>query len=116
MSRATVYDRLHNRLMSGEGLRPVLRYARLSPVNVVRIDHSVSPFQLGRYAVTFYFDDGAECLTYWQDWRVLLTWLAARRSWSVERVRLASTGPDIPSAHAGVAALQKRGVSMIGFR
>lgn len=116
MARTIVYDRLgYNRLCAGEGLRPVLRYARKSPVNVVTIGHSQSTFRDGRYSVTFYFDDGATCETFWQDWRVLFDWLAARRSWSVGRVTRKVDGPDVHYDHAGLTALRKRGTVTTGF-
>jgi hypothetical protein len=41
----------------------------------------------GGYEVTLYWPhSGDHAVTYWQDWRVLLDWLKARRSWSIERV------------------------------
>lgn len=117
MTRAIVYDRLgYNRLAAGEGLRPVLRYARASPVNVVTLDYSKSTFRDGRYSVIFYFDDGATCETFWQDWRVLLDWLKARRSWSVTRVTLKPEGPNVPHNDPRLAALRKRGTATTGFR
>lgn len=79
-----VYDRLGRTLMTGAGLRPVLRYARKSPVNVVKCKpHDVNK---DKYAVTFYYDDGASCETQWSDWRVLCDWLLSRRSWGVGRL------------------------------
>jgi len=116
MARTVVYDSLgYNRLCAGEGLRPVLRYARVSPVNVVTINHSQSTFRDGRYSVVFHFDDGASCETFWQDWRVLFDWLAARRSWSVERVTRKANGPDIHYDHAGLARLRAKGTVTTGF-
>lgn len=92
--RSTVTDRLHKVLMRGEGLRPVLRYARISPCTVVRVDLAVNAGQVGNYAVTFYFEDASQSLTYWADWRVLLDWLRSRHSWtSLYRIRFAH--PDL---------------------
>lgn len=77
-----VYDRLGITVTRGAGLRPVLRHARKSSVNVV----SCKPNSHDGYYVEFWFDDGARCGTQWADWRVLLDWLHARRSWSVGRL------------------------------
>jgi len=116
MPRNTVYDRLgYTRLCAGEGLRPVLRYARVSPVSVVTIGYSDAAFTKGRYSVVFYFDDGATCETFWQDWRVLFDWLAARRSWSVERVTRKTNAPAIPYTDAGLARLRAKGTVTTGF-
>lgn len=113
-----VTDLCRNVLMQGKGLRPVLRYTRRSPVNYVRVDHSVAPGQTGRqYAVTFYFDDRAQCLTYWSDIEVLLDWLASRRSWGIDRVRFADTAHDLFEAHGGSIAarrLRDRGTLVLG--
>lgn len=106
-----VTDLTRNVLMRGEGLRPVLRYARKRPVDVVRVD----PDPTGGWEVTFYFDGGAECLTRWQDWRVLIHWLRARRSWSFHRVRFAE--PELYAAaltHPGVQAMRMDGVEIAG--
>lgn len=77
----SVYDRLGKTVTRGAGLRPVLRHASKSPVNVI----SCKPNSSGGYYVEFWFDDGARCGTQWSDWRVLLDWLHRRRSWSVGR-------------------------------
>lgn len=106
-----VTDLCRNVLMSGEGLRPVLRYARKSPVNVVRVDISVN--DPTRYAVTFYYDDGAQCVTSWADANVLVDWLIARRSWSFHRLNVAA--PYISErleGHVGLKLLHKRGVEV----
>lgn len=81
----TVYKQ-RTALMQGKGLRPVLRYCRVSPVYCVRLETTTSPIGFQKYGATFYFDDGAECSVTWQDWRVFLTWILARRSWSVDRI------------------------------
>lgn len=100
-------------LMSGKGLRPVIRYARVSPVIRVRVDYSVE--MPGTYGVTFYFDDGAQCFTRWADWRVTLDWLLARRSWSVDRVYFAHPGMiEDATDRASAAALRKRGTNVVG--
>ena len=77
-----------NTVATSRNLRGVLTFARSHPVDVVRITalpgHS--------YRVIFYFHNahGAHysAETVWAGWRVLCDWLAARRSWSVERVNI----------------------------
>lgn len=102
-------------LTQGEGLRPVLRYARHSPVFRVRLDHSVGVGTVGQYAVTFYFDDGARATTLWADWRVLLDWLLARRSWAVDRVFVAEPFLlDKVDAHRAATKLRARGTNVVG--
>jgi hypothetical protein len=111
----TVTDHVRSVLMRGIGLRPVLRYARTSPVTVVRIDHSVHPLHPTDYAVTFYFADGAQSVVRFADWRVALTFVLARRSWSVERVRFAHA--DLFEAAITlpeVAQLRARGTAVAG--
>lgn len=85
-----IYDRIGKRIMCGKGLRPVIRYARLSPVNVISCK-PIDGGSRGQYAVTFHYDDGASCATWWADWRVLCDWLSARRSWGVNRLTFHST-------------------------
>jgi hypothetical protein len=105
-------------LMQGEGLRPVLRFARKHPVSVIRVDHSVN--KPGHYAVTFYFEmphghGHAECCVLFADWRVLLDFVLARRSWSVDRIRFAEIGLfEYATTTLRVAALRKRGTTVCG--
>lgn len=113
LNETRITDRLHNVLMRGKGLRPILRYAAHHPVDAIRVDYSVN--EPSQYAVTFYFADGAQGLTRWGDWRVLVDWLLARRSWSFHRLRFAP--PDLKAEafdHLGVHALRKRGVEIAG--
>lgn len=116
-----IVDRQHNTLSRGKDLAVVLNWARKHPVEVIRVDYyAVNEGRLGNYAVTFYFDCKGRiptsCLTYWGDWRVLLTWLLARRSWAaLHRLRFAHPG-TFELAHADVRAikLRERGVSICG--
>lgn len=101
--------------MWGRNLAVVLRYARKYPVEGVRIDHAINVDKRGEYAVTFYFSDGCQCVTYWASWHVLLGWLVDRRSWAIEIVRVASTGPRIPFNHVDAYNLRRRGVETAGF-
>lgn len=95
-------------LMQGKNLAVVMRYARVSPVVVVRIRRSVTGPST---VLDFEYDDGAHCVTYWADWRVALDWIRARRSWSVDRV-LVSDGMYADMAQQkpqALAAIRKRG-------
>lgn len=98
-------------LMEGKNLAVVTRYARVSPVVVVRIRRSVTDVR--NTILDFEYDDGAHCVTYWADWRVALDWIRARRSWSVDRV-LVSDGLYAVmcadgSAHKSIDAIRARG-------
>lgn len=69
-------------------MRGVSEHARkTSPVKVVRIGSRDE--KTGRYPVNFHFDNGDECRIGFDDWKVALLFVAERRSWAVERVRLA---------------------------
>jgi hypothetical protein len=108
-----IYDRLGKQVMSGKGLRPVLRYVRTSPVNVISCK-PIDGGDRGQYAVTFYFDNGASCSTWWQDWRVLCDWLTARKSWGVNRLTFHTTmqGDILTEDHgwnARIKRIQKAG-------
>lgn len=84
-----VCDRLHKTVRSSKNLAAVLVHARRNPVTVVevrRLDREDFAEQF--YGVAFHFDDGSSALTTWADWTVVLEWLAARRSWSIDRVNL----------------------------
>ena len=71
---------------TSKNLRGILSFAREHPVNVV----TVADNGAGDYQVAFYFDGRLpySAVTSWADWRVLLRWLAARRSWSIERITI----------------------------
>jgi hypothetical protein len=104
-------------LARGGDLAVVLRYARRYPVEVIRVDLSVEHRE--QYAVTFYFDPErhqGHCLTYWGDWRVLLDWLMARRSWTaLHRIRFAHSETfDLAHVDVRTAKLRARGVTVCG--
>lgn len=92
--RIAIRDRMHQKAASGRNLACVLRYARKSPAARVTIGDSRRSDAPGPYVVNFQFDDGAFALTYWQDWRVALRWLVARRSWSIKRLSILLTGDE----------------------
>jgi hypothetical protein len=117
----TLTDRLYTVHARGKDLAAVLRWARMYPVEVIRIDHDTSYRE--PYTVTFYFNcEGSEpytCVTHWGDWRVLFDWLLARRSWgSVHRITIGHDATaNIVLAGSGdhrVALLRKKGISVIG--
>lgn len=86
--RESVCVHLDNRLVkSSRNLRGILDYARISPVERVDCQRllSESPGGPQFYPVTFFYDNGAIGQADFQDWRVLVDWIKARRSWAVER-------------------------------
>jgi hypothetical protein len=108
-----VVDLCRNVLMTGEGLRPVLRYARRHHVTAIRVDISV--VRPSHYAVTFYFDDHAQCVTTWADWRVLLDWLVERRSWAPDRIRFAHEGTyEQALEDPRLVAIRAKGIEVAG--
>ncbi len=118
-----ITDHIHNVLARDKNLAVVLRWASKHPVEVIRIDLAVNEGKIGQYAVTFYFDcegnSPTQALTYWADWRVLLDWLLARRSWtSLHRITFGHDG-TFAQATAGsgdfrIAKLRQRGVQICG--
>lgn len=104
--RNTVYDRLGKTQMTGQNLRPVLRYARVSPVNVIAVKPGDGA---GHYDVTFYYDNGAECRTCWADWRVLLDWLHSRRSWGANRLTFDTKIPGVDLTDRRFARIRAAG-------
>lgn len=82
----TVYDRHGATLCRSKNLRGLLTYYRANPDDLV-VKVAEDSVSAGNYKVTFFFSNGgAQCLTNWADWRVLLDWIRARRTWSVNRV------------------------------
>jgi hypothetical protein len=77
---------------TGRNLACVMRFAAKHPVDVVVVE--AMPDQ--SYRVEFYFSNphGAhfQTVTTWADSRVLVDWLAARRSWAVERITFIGEG------------------------
>ena len=81
-----VYDRHGKTIRKSANLRGVLAHYSAKPDDIV-----VKVVETGRtggyYKVTFFWPhSGDEAITQWADWRVLLDWLRARRSWSIARV------------------------------
>lgn len=67
-------------------LRGILDYARVSPVQSIDCQRLISETSDARlYSVTFLYDNGAIGESDWNDWRVLVHWIKARRSWDVQR-------------------------------
>ena len=80
-----VYSRVGAPLRRPANLRGVLAHYSSNPEDlVVKVKDDNTR---GGFAVTFFWPRcGDHCETHWHDWRVLLDWLKARRSWSIERV------------------------------
>lgn len=79
----TVYN-MHGKVMrTSRNLRGLLEHYRANPADVVVkvVERDRSSF----YA-TVYWPNGDHANSVWEDWRVLLEWLKARRSWSIARV------------------------------
>ena len=90
-----IFDGHGRTVATSKNLRGVLTFARKHPVDVVTVAHGVADHT---YSVTFYFSNAGSiaftCETTWQDWRVVMQWIAARRSWSVERVTFIGEWPQ----------------------
>ena len=77
-----IFDRHGATISKSKNLAGLMRYYSAHPADlVIKVRECPNGF-----AVTFFFDDGVEAHTVWGDWRVLLDWLRARRSWSIKRV------------------------------
>ena len=71
-----------------KNLRGVLRRASKFTVDAVWCCHA-KPFAHGElpyYDVQFEFSDGSIAFTEWADWRVLVDWIKARRSWRISKI------------------------------
>lgn len=82
-----VYNMHGQTVRTSQNLRGLLTHYRAKPHDVVvKVLGLANTGSDGLYPVTFYWPDGDHAVTHWADWRVLLRWLDARRSWSVARV------------------------------
>ena len=103
-------------LMRSKNLRAVLRYASKSEVQCISVDLSVNypGDPKNGYAVTFFYYDGAQALTHWADWRVLLDWIAQRRSWrNLDRITIKhrDLAPMLRDARAN--RLRDKGINVV---
>ena len=80
-----VYDMLGRTTRSSKNLRGILDHYSAKPADLV-IKVCQSRIDPHNYEVTFFWPDGDHGVTKWADWRILLDWLRARRSWSISRV------------------------------
>lgn len=104
----------HDVAMEGKDLAVVQRYARLSPVVLIRIRRSVETH--GVSIVEFVYDDGANCVTRWADWRVALRWIRARRTWScIDRITVHDGMYDAMEREmpATLVAIRQRGTRVL---
>lgn len=109
-----VYHANHDVAMEGKDLAVVKRYARLSPVVLIRIRRSVE--SIGVSIVEFVYDDGAHCVTRWNDWRVALRWIRARRTWvCIDRITVHDGMYDAMAREmpATLTAIRKRGTNVL---
>jgi hypothetical protein len=79
----TVYNMHGKVLHTSRNLRGLLEHYRRNPSDVVV---KVADRDGASYCVTVFWPNGDEANSVWADWRVLLDWLKARRSWSINRV------------------------------
>lgn len=78
---ATIYHK-GQAVKRSKNLRGIIEYARqTSDVAEITVERLTNPDKGTFYPVTFIFRNGAECSVDWADWRVLVRWIKARRSW-----------------------------------
>lgn len=80
-----IYDRLGQTIRRSQDLRGLLEHVRRNRDDlVIKITESDN-----KYQVTVYWPASGEhgCTTF-VDWRVLLDWLASRRSWSIDKIKI----------------------------
>lgn len=104
-----VYDMHGKTIRRSANLRGVLAHYRAKPADIVV---KVAQNGNGSYNVTFYWPDGDYALSYWNDWRVLLDWLKARRSWSISRVTFNAPLYDEHENDPRFAAFRKLGIPL----
>jgi hypothetical protein len=110
-SQTRVFDRLGKTIRRSQNLRAILVHATKKPVNVVEI----RALNDGYIGVAFHFDGGDAAISTWSDWRVVLDWIAARRSWSVERVTLSAPLFNRAQQTSRVATIRKRGTLVTSY-
>lgn len=108
--RTYVYDRHGKTIRRSRNLRGIIEHYRANPDDmVVKV---VEYPDYGDYDVTFYWPNlGHSAKSRWSDWRVLLDWLKARRSWSIDRVTFDAPLYDAQcDGTPEIAAMRKFGV------
>ena len=109
MSGVYVYDRLGRTIRRSKNLRGVIEYYRANPEDIV-VKVKEWP-DYNDYDVTFYWPhSGATAKSRWGDWRILLDWLKARRSWSIDRVTFDTPLYDKHEGNARFASFRKSGI------
>lgn len=102
MSGTVIYDGHGATVARSKNLRGLLRFASKHYVSVITIKPTLSD---PPYEVVFYFDGGYQAVTQWQDWRALLEWLHARKSWGRAPDRFTVVGANLWSnMNAGCSA------------
>jgi|SRR6185437_8022423 hypothetical protein len=82
-----IYNMHGATVRSSKNLLGVLTHYRYNPCDiVVKVKEAPRDGRPYDYDVTFFWPNGDKADTQWADWRVLLNWLQARRSWSIARV------------------------------
>lgn len=82
-----IYDGHGITIRRSKNLLGLLRQYRYNPCDmVVKVKAAPRDGRPYNYDVSFFWPNGDVAETQWADWRVLLVWLKARRSWSIARV------------------------------
>ena len=106
-----IYDRLGKTIRRSRNLRGILDHYRAKPEDLVIkvVEHP----DYNDYDVTFYWPhSGDTAKARWSDWRVLLDWLSARRSWSIDRVTFDAPLYDRAEPEGLFPAFRKTGVQL----
>jgi hypothetical protein len=105
-SKARVYDMHGRTVRQSKNLAGILTHYRSNPADIVVkvVEAEDDP---SFYEVTFFWPNGDHGVTRWSDWRVLLDWLKARRSWSIARVTFDARIYDCFSADPRFATFRR---------
>ncbi len=109
---STAIYNMHGRTKHrSKNLRGIIEHYRHNPTDLV-VKVAEAKDDPSHYAVTFFWPNGDQGVTRWADWRVLLDWLKARRSWSIARVTFDARIYDCHLADPQIAAFRKTGVPL----
>jgi hypothetical protein len=104
-----IYDRLGKTIRRSRNLRGLMDHYRAKPEDVVIKVTQDKDYR--NYPVTVFWPiSGDQGHATFADWRVLLDWIGARRSWSVQRVTFDAPLYDLFCDDARVSDLRKAGI------
>ena len=107
MAVTAVYNSLGRTIRRSKNLAGILAHYRAKPEDIV-VKVAELKSNPSYYEVTFFWPSGDQGKTIWADWRVLLDWLEARRSWSIARVTFDAPLYDCYSTDPRFAAFRKK--------